>query len=144
MIRLTRLYCFLCFSLFTIHYSLLTAASAQDDLPEIAPPPIKVISKDEMTRLNAKKDIKDRTKLSLELMNVRLLAAEKLTAAEDYDNMFREFGVFLALMDDAVRFLTKNDNGSGKVLDSFKRMEIALRGMAPRHRSDPAGTAPAV
>ena len=76
-------------------------------------------------------------------MNVRLLAAEKLTAAEDYDNMFREFGVFLALMDDAVRFLTKNDNGSGKVLDSFKRMEIALRGMAP-HRSDPAGTAPAV
>jgi len=46
--------------------------------------------------------------------------------------MFRGVGGFHGLMDDALAFLNKRDNGGGKVLDNFKRMEISLRGMAPR------------
>ena len=131
-LRLIRLYSFLCFSLLTIHFSLSTVASAQDDPPDQAPPPVKVISKDELTRLATKTDIEGRTKLSLELMNVRLLAAEKRCAAEDFDGVFSEFGVFIGLMDDAFLFLQKRNNGGGKVLDNFKRIEITLRAMTPR------------
>jgi len=121
----------LLFSLFTIHFSLFTAASAQDDPAEIAPPPVKVISKAERERLNAETDIKDRTKLSLELMAARLTAAEKLGAQREHDAMFRELGGFHGLMDDGLNFLLKSGR-SGKVLDNLKRLEIGLRMSAPR------------
>ena len=121
------------FCLFTFYFLLLPlSAPAQDDPQDLAPPPLKIISKDELTRLGAKTDLKDRTKLSLELLNARLFTAEKLTSAQDFDGMFRELGVFHGLMDDALDFLNKRDNGGGKVLDNFKRLEIGLRGMAPR------------
>jgi len=122
----------LCLSILTIQFSLLTVASAQEVPPDAAPPPLKIIPKDEIALLDDKTDIKDRTKLSLELMNVRLKSAEKLAEANDFDGMYRELGVFHALMDDALKFLNERDNGKGKVLDNFKRLEIALRGMAPK------------
>lgn len=125
-------YFFIGFLLLTLNFSLFTAASAQDDQLEAAPPPLKIISKDEMTRLNAKTDLKDRTKLSVEMMNLRLTAAEKLSAAKNFEAMYLELGFFHALMDDALGFLNKKDDGRGKVLDNFKRLEISLRGMAPR------------
>jgi len=125
-------YLFIGFLLLILNFSLFTAASAQDDQLEAAPPPLKIISKDEMTRLNAKTDLKDRTKLSVEMMNLRLTAAEKLSAAKNFEAMYLELGFFHALMDDALGFLNKKDDGRGKVLDNFKRLEISLRGMAPR------------
>jgi len=91
------------------------------------------MSKEEIARLETKRDnVKDRTKLSLDLMNLRLLAAEKFNEGRDFANMYRELGFFHALMDDALNFLSKRDTGSGKVLDNFKRLEIGLRGIAPR------------
>ncbi len=125
-------YVFIGLLVLTFNLSFYTAASAQDDQLEAAPPPLKIISKDELTRLNAKTDLKDRTKLSLEMMNLRLTAAEKLSAAKNFEGMYLELGFFHALMDDALGFLNKRDDGRGKVLDNFKRLEISLRGMAPR------------
>lgn len=107
-------------------------AAAQDDPPESYPPPIKVVSKDEASRLATKTDLKDRTKLSVEMMNLRLTSAEKFAAAQDFENMYRELGYFHALMDDALVFLTRRDNRGGKVLDNYKRLELALRPMGPR------------
>lgn len=121
---------FFLFCLFTFSFCL--SAAAQDDPPELAPPPLKIISKDEHSRLDAKTDIKDRTKLSLDLMNTRLATAEKLSSVQDFDGMFRELGAFHGLMDDCFEFLHKRDNGGGKVLDNFKRLEIGLRGFSPR------------
>lgn len=66
------------------------------------------------------------------MMNLRLVSAEKHAAANDFEGMYTALGFFHALMDDAIIFLNSKDNGGGKVLDNFKRMEIALRGMAPR------------
>jgi len=132
------------FSQFTIHYSLFTAllftflfslplaASAQDYEPSLAPPPLKIISKDERTQIDAKTDLKDRTKLVLQLMTMRLAAAESLQSDEDFDGVFRELGAFHGLMDNGLYYLQRRDTGSGKVLDNFKRIEIALRGFAPR------------
>ena len=120
-------------SLFACHLSLVAFAAAQgDDGPELAPPPLKIISRDERTQLDAETGVKDRIKLALNLMTLRLAAAEKLYAVDDYEGTYRELGGFHAIMDDSIAFLQRNNARSGKVLDNYKRIEIALRGFGPR------------
>lgn len=106
--------------------------AAQDDPPDTAPPPLKIISKEERQRLDAKDDIKERTNLALQMMNERLGTAEKYTANKNFDAIFRELGFFHALVDDSVTFLEKRDAKNKKVLDAFKKLEIGLRGFMPR------------
>ena len=132
--RISRVFSYLLLgvSLFVFNFSLFNNVHAQDEQIEAAPPPLKIISKDEIARLGAQTDLKDRTKLSVELLNLRLTTAEKLSEVKNFDGMYLELGVFQALMDDALLYLHKRDDGRGKVLDSFKRLEISLRGMAPR------------
>lgn len=120
------------FSLFTL---LLTTASAQDGSPDLAPPPLKIISQDERGRLDGQTDLKKRTQLVLELMTGRLTMAEKLGLSNDFDGVFRELGGFHGLMDNGLDYLQKRDTGRGKVLDNFKRIEIALRAFRPRIES---------
>lgn len=123
---------------FTLHSPLSTALKcflvlfvfcqinfAQNDTEE--PPPLKILSKSEKSQLDMERDVKRRTKLSLELMEARLLKAETLSAGEDYGAMFAELGSFHALMDNTLAFLSKSDTDSGKVLNNFKRVEITLR-----------------
>lgn len=123
---------FFTFLLLTFCFALSQPAAAQDDPPDTAPPPLKIISKEERQRLDAKRDIKERTSLALEMMNTRLGTAEKHTATEDFDAMFRELGFFHALVDDSVSFLEKRDASSKKVLDTLKKLEIGLRSFIPR------------
>jgi len=101
--------------------------AAQENLEIAAPPPLKIITKTEKSQLEAETDIKRRTILSIKLMEARLLKAENLTAAEDFQAMFAELGGFHALMDDTIDFLRKHDNDSNKVLYNFKRIELTLR-----------------
>jgi hypothetical protein len=101
----------------------------EDDL---APPPVKVLSADEKSRLTAEAEVKRRTKLALELMDLRLKQAEKFDAGEDYDPMYVELGAFHGIMDNMLDFLSKGDKESGKILNNFKRFEIGLRGFIPR------------
>ncbi len=125
----SRLCCLLTFAFLLFPLS----SFAQDDGPEAPPPPLKLVSKEEQSKLDSKKDVKDRAKLSLELMTARLSTAERYAGASDFESMYRELGHFHALMDDAVEYLNKRDDGKkGSVLDSFKRLGIALRGMAPK------------
>ena len=98
----------------------------------LAPPPLKALSTDEKTRLSAEPEVKRRTKLALELMDLRLKQAEKFDAAEDYDPMYVELGAFHGIMDNMLDFLNKGNKDSGKVLNNFKRFEIGLRGFIPR------------
>lgn len=120
-------------TLFTFYFLFFTlSVSAQDDPNEIAPPPLKAVSKDEKTRLLEAPDVKAHTKLALDMMNSRLVSAEKLSAANDFEGMFRELGYFHGLMENGLDFLIKRDTGAGKVLDNFKRLEIGLRGFVPR------------
>lgn len=123
---------FLFLLLSSLHSPLSTFA--QDDQVEIAPPPLKIISKDERARLDARSaDLKDRTKLSLELMDLRLDAAEKNAEGRFFDAMFTDLGGFHALMDESLEFLNRRDTGKNdKVLDNFKRLEIGLRSFSPR------------
>ncbi|HSI89413.1 MAG TPA: hypothetical protein VK918_10175 [Pyrinomonadaceae bacterium] len=107
-------------------------AAAQTDEIEAAPPPLKTISDTERTRLDREKGVKGRTRRSLELMNARLANAEAALRSEDFDKAFSELGVFHALIDDTLAFLSGAESDSRKVLFNFKRFEIGIRGFTPR------------
>jgi hypothetical protein len=119
-----------CLSLFTVHCSLFTAVSAQDD--DLAPPPLRTVTKDERISLEAQSDVKARTRLALDYINEHLAAAEALNAKHEYDAMFRELGGFQGLVDNTLLYLTAGDKNSKKVLDNLKRFEIGLREFMPR------------
>jgi hypothetical protein len=105
----------------------------QDRIPaDAAPPPIKQMSKDERAQLSAAKDVKMRTKLTLELMEARMKAAEQYLPQEQLEMVFRELGGFHALIIDALAYLANSDSNKKRQLDNFKRFEIGLRAFTHR------------
>lgn len=119
-------------SLVTCHLSLVTAVSAQPPDDDPAPPPLRMLTKDEKVSLEAQENVKARTQLALEYMNTHLAAAEGLNKNRDFDGMFKALGGFHALVDHTLLFLTTGDKSNKKVLDNLKRFEIALRQFMPR------------
>jgi hypothetical protein len=117
------------FSLFTFHFSLLSVLAQDDDL---APPPLRTVTKEERISLEAQSDVKARTKLALDYMTDHIAAAEALNEKHDFDAMFRELGGFQGLLDNTLIYLTAGDKNSHKVLDNLKRFEIGLREFMPR------------
>lgn len=117
------------FSLFTISCSLITV-SAQDD--DLAPPPLKLITKEDRKRLDSVPDLKERTKLAVDMMRLRIDAAERRNTANDFDGIFRELGYFRAVLDYSLAFLEKQDLNENKSLDNYKRLELSLRAVLPR------------
>lgn len=111
---------------------------AQDDknreLPKDAePPPIKVITKEEREKLDARgQSVKNRIKLSLEMMEERLLMAEEHSSKSEFREMFKDLGRFHALVDNALAYLNRFDTGRSGFLKNFKRYEIGLRQFLPR------------
>lgn len=107
--------------------------SAQE-LPttEIAPPPLKILSKGEKEQLDKEVDIKKRTKLALDFMEGRLKKAEEFDMNDQFAEMYDELGKFHALVDYTLNFLNRNDTGSGKSLNNFKRFELGIRPFTPR------------
>ncbi|MEO6334022.1 MAG: hypothetical protein ABIO91_03490 [Pyrinomonadaceae bacterium] len=99
---------------------------------DLAPPPLKLLTQEEKSRLGSEVEVKRRTKLALELMDTRLKQAETHHTSENYDQMFIQLGGFHGLMDNMLDFLNKGDKDSGKVLNNFKRFEIGLRNFMPR------------
>lgn len=109
-----------------------STAAAQVDPREIAPPPLKVVSKEELSALEATSDVKKRTKTALDLMTLRLKAAETRIENDQLDEMYKELGGFHGLMDNTLAFLDKSNSSRGKVLNNYKRFEIGLRQFRPR------------
>jgi hypothetical protein len=108
------------------------AVYGQPDDQDIAPPPLKFVSKEDLTQLNAVPDVKKRTKLALELMTGSLKHAETLHTGEQYDDMFKQLGRFHGLMDNTLAFLDSSEKERSKVLNNYKRFEIGLREYRPR------------
>ncbi len=118
--------------LIIVQCSISNIKAQDEDPPNAAAPPVKALSKEEKNALESQPDLKNHTKLAIELMEVRLKKAEELNTQEAFNTMFKELGGFHAIMDDTIKFLDKNDTGRGKVLDSFKKFEMALRSFTPR------------
>lgn len=128
-------YSFFCASLCLCSLIFLFAinTSAQDDEPkDLVPPSPKMFSEEEKKQLDAVDDTKKRTGLSMELMEARLKKAELATTGEDYRGALDALAGFEALLEDSLKFLSRRNNESRKVLGSFKNLEIALRKQTPR------------
>src|SRR5689334_13569752 len=82
------------------------AARAQNPQPSptplTAPPPLKVISKEERRQLDQAKDLKERLKLSIEFSGAHLTKAEQLTMQTEYEAASNEVGSYHALIEDAL------------------------------------------
>ena len=120
------------------------AANAQNakQLDQTAPPPAKVITREERSQLNQSKDEKARIKLSIELAETHLANCESHTTQQQYEGAAAESGMYWALIEDALGFMKTVDRKGNKRRDLYKRLELALRAHGPRwayiRRSTPA------
>lgn len=120
------------------------AANAQDPRPidQTAPPPAKVITREERLQLNQSKDEKARIKLSIELAETHLANAESHTSQQQYEGAATEAGKYWAMIEDALGFMKTVDRKGNKRRDLYKRLELSLRAHGPRwasmRRSTPA------
>jgi len=100
--------------------------------PLTAPPPLKVIIKEERQQLEQAKDAKQRLRLTIELSGTHLTRAEQLTTQAAYDAASAEVGMYHALIENALDFLSELNRASDKKRDLYKRLELALRSDGPR------------
>jgi len=101
--------------------------------PLTAPPPFKTIPKDERARLEMhKKDSSKRLKMTIEFAVNHLTLAEQHTEQSKYDAAAAEVGMYHALIEDALEFLSTFKRDSNKTRDLYKRLELALRAHGPR------------
>lgn len=125
----------LVFMVAAIFLSFSDPAAAQEptpDLSRIAPPPIRVLSKEEKDLLASQTETKKVTKIALELMESRMKKAEEADSQDNFDAMFVELGSFHALMDHTLNFLLDKHGDGKKAFNDFKRYELGLRGFTPR------------
>ena len=106
--------------------------ASQSGARDGAPPPLKLLSKNERSALEADSQPKSRTALTLTMMEERLTSAEKSHSSEDYFGMYQELGGFQALLDNQLDFLLRNSSTSNKSIVSLKKFEFSLHTFAPR------------
>ncbi len=97
-----------------------------------APPPPKVVTRDERAQIDSARDTKARVKLTLELAENHLLSAEQYTSQANFEAASGAVGEYHALIDDLLKFLASLKLESNKTRDLYKRIELALRGHGPR------------
>lgn len=113
------------------------AVQAQDAQPQptplTAPPPFKMIVKEERAQLDASaSDSSKRLKLTIQFAGSHLTAAEQHTSRENFEAASVEVGMYEALMENALQFLSTFKRDSNKTRDLYKRLELALRADGPR------------
>ena len=100
--------------------------------PLTAPPPLKVIPKEERQQLDDAKDLKQRLRLSIDFADAHLTRAEQLTMQTEYEVASNEVGTYHAIIEDALENLSSLKQDSNKTRDLYKRLELALRADGPR------------
>jgi hypothetical protein len=113
--------------LFTLAFCFPATALAQPEEADVAPPPMKLISKEEKQQLEAEPNVKKYTQLALELMETRLKNAETLTTENNYREALNTLGGFQILLENTLGFLSRNNIESDKVQTNLKKLEISLR-----------------
>jgi hypothetical protein len=115
-----------------------SAVHGQEPLPQpsptplTAPPPIKVITKEERTQIDQAEDSKARIRTTMDLAAGRLTRAEQLAKQGSYDDALAEVGSYEALIQDSLDFVAGLKRDSNKTRDLCKRIELALRTHGPR------------
>ncbi|MDQ3798006.1 MAG: hypothetical protein M3384_01015 [Acidobacteriota bacterium] len=123
---------FFAFCLFTSAFAAPATALAQPEEADVAPPPMKFISKEEKQQLDGEPNVKKYTQLALNLMEARLKTAETQTTENNYREALNTLGGFQILLENTLGFLSKNDIESGKVQNNLKKLEMSLREQTSR------------
>ena len=97
-----------------------------------APPPVKIITKEDRARVDGSKDDKTRIRTTIELAEGHLTDAEARTTQEDYDAASVALGKYRALIEDALNFLRPLARDHNRTRDLYKRLELALLAQGPR------------
>lgn len=127
--------------IFLVHLLLFTfvclpEVCAQDPQPQptplTAPPPFKMIVKEERAEIEQTTDSQKRLRLIIDFATTHLGRAEDHTAREDYEAASAEVGMYHALIENALAFLSTFKRDSNKTRDLYKRLEMALRSHGPR------------
>lgn len=115
-------------------FVLVPSVCAQDPQPTPlpAPPPFKMIVKDERAQIESTKDSSDRLKLIINFSAAHLTVAEQHTTQGNFEAALSEVGMYHALIENALAFLSTSKRDSNKTRDLYKRLELALRGHGPR------------
>ena len=100
--------------------------------PLMAPPPIKIISKEERAQIDQAEDSKARIRTTMDLAALRITRAEQLAKQGSYDDALTQVGSYEALVQDSLDFLRAMKRDSNKTRDLCKRVELALRAHGPR------------
>ena len=112
------------------------AVSAQEAQPQptplMAPPPFKMIIKEERAQIEGTDDPKKRLKLTIDFAGAHLTRAEQHTTRSAYEAASTEVGMYHALIESALQFLSTFKRDSNKTRDLYKRLELALRSDGPR------------
>ena len=136
MTRATRRFITFAAHLVLLAFVCLPAVDAQDAQPQEtplpAPPPFKMIVKEEREAIELSKDSGRRLKLTIEYAGGHLTRAEQHTARENYEAASAEIGMYHALVESALAFLSTTKRDSNKTRDLYKRLELALRADGPR------------
>lgn len=143
MTRIARRNLFLAAQLLLLAFVYLPSINAQEPepLPQAtpqatplpAPPPFKMIVKEERSALDGvAKDPSRRLKMTIEFADGHLTRAEQHTARENYDAAATEVGMYHALIENALQFLSAFKRDSNKTRDLYKHLELALRADGPR------------
>jgi len=114
----------------------LPAACAQDPQPQptplTAPPPFKMIVKEEREAIEQTNDSSKRLRMTIEYAAAHLGRAEDHTGRENFEAASAEVGMYHALIENALAFLNTFKRDSNKTRDLYKRLELALRAHGPR------------
>jgi hypothetical protein len=93
---------------------------------------MKFVSHAERAQLSSARDVKARTRASIELAEARLRRAEELTTALQYDAASSELGCYQALIENVMGYLSELKSDKNKIRDIFKRLELTLRAHSAR------------
>ena len=140
MTRITQRNTIVAAHLLLLAFVFLPAVNAQESpqptpqpTPLTAPPPFKMIVKEERAALDAAvNDPKKRLKLTIEFAGGHLTNAEQHTTRENYEAASTEVGMYQALIENALQFLSTFKRDSNKTRDLYKRLELSLRADGPR------------
>lgn len=103
-------------------------------VPDEFPPPLKTISESEEARLRSSRNQTEELRITRDLMEARLTAAESAIRSGDELGMFFELGAFHALMERMLERLldSKSAKRSSSQISNLKRFEMTLRGYPSR------------
>ena len=112
---------------------LFTSAQAQPSTPQMpSPPPMRFMLTEDRNQLAATKDAKARIRLTIELTEAQLTKMEQLTAQKSFPEASETLGNYLALIEDAMHFVSSMTQDKNSTRDLYRRLDIALRAQIPR------------